>query len=110
MKREAQYKINCEARYIWSDIMKQFLDEAVSTSQRKLRTCNAVVHETSKYYILQSYSTPVAAIVKSSHVMIDMLRCTYGYTATSAQHIAKFKHDYTPYPWNYPVLTWRELK
>lgn len=66
-------------------------------------------YETTEYYILESYSTLVAAIVKSNQTLIDMLRYTYGYTATSAQHIAKFKCDYTSYPYNHPVLIWREL-
>lgn len=109
MKRVEQYKINCEARYIWNDAMNQWLHEYDNKPAKKLRSCSAVVYETTEYYILQSYNTPVAVIVKSSQTLIDMLRHVYGYTSTSAQHIAKFRHDYTSYPWNYPILTWREL-
>lgn len=110
MKRIEQYKINCEAYYIWEQAMDKFLPEYGNIPPKKLRSCKALVYETSEYYILQSYNTPIACIVKSSQTLIDMLRLTYGYTATSAQHIAKFRHDYTQYPWNYPVLTWRELR
>ena len=60
----------------------------------RLRSCNACVWETKHFYILQSYATMVAAIDKESGVMFDFLRYVYGYTATSAQHIAKFYTDY----------------
>ena len=60
----------------------------------RLRTCKATVYETSHYYVLASYNTFVAAINKDSGIMIDFLRYVYGYTATSAQHIAKFRNDY----------------
>lgn len=60
----------------------------------KLRNCKACVWETEHFYILQSYATMVAAIDKETNVMFDFLRYVYGYTATSAQHIAKFANDY----------------
>lgn len=60
----------------------------------RLRSCNACVWETKHFYILQSYATMIAAIDKESNIMFDFLRYVYGYTATSAQHIAKFAHDY----------------
>lgn len=110
MSFNSQYKVNCEASYIWEEAMVQWLHEYDNTPPKKLRSCKAVVYETTEYYILQSYNTPIAVIVKASQTLIDMLRCTYGYTATSAQHIAKFKSDYTSYPHNYPVITWRALK
>ena len=60
----------------------------------RLRTCNACVWETEHFYILQSYATMVAAIDKEFGVMFDFLRYVYGYTPTSAEHIAKFATDY----------------
>lgn len=60
----------------------------------RLRSCNACVWETKHFYILQSYATMVAAIDKESNIMFDFLRYVYGYTATTAQHIAKFAKDY----------------
>lgn len=110
MKRVEQYKINSEAHYYWQEAMDQWLDEDGKTSPKKLRTCHAEVYETTDYYILVSFSTPVAVIVKSSQTLIDMLRHVYKFTRTCAQHIAKFRHDYTSYPWNHPILTWRLLK
>ena len=74
---------------------------------KPLRTCNARVYETENWYILQSYNTFVCVIWKHGFEIYDVLRVKYGYTATSAQHIAKFIHDYTPYPWNSPRFTAR---
>lgn len=60
----------------------------------RLRTCSATVWETEHWYFLKSYATIVAAIDKETSIMYDFLRYVYGYTATSAQHIAKFAADY----------------
>lgn len=45
--------------------------------------------------ILISYNTMVAFTING--VMYDFLRYVYGYTATSAQHIAKFRNFMKPY-------------
>lgn len=63
----------------------------------RLRTCNAKVYETANYYVLVSYSTAVAFIRKSDSTLFDVLRYVYGYTSTSAQHISKFRHDFSGY-------------
>lgn len=60
----------------------------------RLRTCSAWVYETEHYYILKSYDTFVACIHKESDTLFDAVRCVYGYTATSCQHIRKFALDY----------------
>ena len=110
MDKIGQYEENSYALYIWRDVIDQWLDECDDISFNKLRSCKAVVYETSDYYILKSYNTIIAAIIKKNNTLLDMLRYVYGYTSTSAQHIAKFRHDYTPYPWDYPVLRWRKIK
>ena len=61
---------------------------------KRLRTCQAMVMEFEDCYILQSYHTIVAGIYKDTGEEFDFLRMVYGYTATSAQHIAKFFADY----------------
>ena len=61
---------------------------------KRLRTCQAMVFEFEDCFILQSYHTPVAGIRKDTGEEFDFLRMVYGYTATSAQHIAKFFADY----------------
>lgn len=61
---------------------------------KRLRACQAMVFEFDDCYILQSYHAPVAGIRKYTGEEYDFLRMVYGYTATSAQHIAKFFADY----------------
>lgn len=60
----------------------------------RLRTCNATVYENERYIVLISYTTTVAFIDKRERKAYDILRLVYGYTSTSAQHIAKFFNDY----------------
>ena len=60
----------------------------------RLRTCNATVYENERYIVLISYTTAVAFIDKQERKAYDILRLVYGYTSTSAQHIAKFFSDY----------------
>ena len=82
----------------WNIAYNVFQTNAIIAS-RKLRSCSAVVHETDNYYFLQSYNTVVAFIDKTTDTCYDVLRMVYGYTATSAQHIAKFRHDYGNGKW-----------
>ena len=65
----------------------------------RLRNCTATVLETEDYYFLKSYNTVIAFIEKESDTLYDVLRYVYGYTSTSAQHIAKFNHDYCQGKW-----------
>ena len=60
----------------------------------RLRTCSAWVYETENFYLLRSYNTFVASYNKETHEFIDFLRYVYGFTSTSAQHIAKFRNDF----------------
>lgn len=90
------------------DELAKFYHFGICTlTPKALRSCNARVYETENWYILQSYNTFVCVICKFGFEIYDLLRVNYGYTATSAQHIAKFIHDYTPYPWNSPRFTVR---
>ena len=73
---------------------------------KRLRSCSAEVApvidaETGEllYYVLRSYRTIVAAIDVRTDTLYDFLRYVYGYTATSAQHIAKFDKDYGRGKW-----------
>lgn len=64
----------------------------------RLRSCSAIVREYVNkkdgniIYCLVSYETIVAII--DGNACYDFLRKVYGYTATSAQHISKFAHDF----------------
>lgn len=93
-KKEKQRLINRVA----TKELEKALSERVYTTKR-LRTCSAYAMETDNYHILQSYNTIVAVINKRKNLCFDVLRTEYGYTATSAKHIAKFKQDVgTCYP------------
>lgn len=93
MRKSEQMKINKVVLQAIDNMNDDIQNYGLSNA-RRLRTCNASVLETLNYYILVSYNTTVACIDKSTDTIYDFLRLTYGYTATSAQHISKFKHDY----------------
>lgn len=84
---------------------------------KRLRSCSAEVApvidaETGEllYYVLRSYNTIVAAIDVRTDTLYDFLRYVYGYTATSAQHIAKFSQDYGMGKWGCANrLTYRDV-
>lgn len=100
-------------------IVEQYIDElnaeiSVNGLQYvgRLRSCNAIVYKTQHFTILRSYNTIVAAVyrrkMESAPIFIDFLRLVYGYTSTSAQHIAKFKHDH--YDGTGFEYTWRDCR
>ena len=110
MKQYNQALDNAFCRAVFYDAMSEFDRNYEAHFVDRLRSCQAVVYETKNYYILKSYETFVACIRKDDNVIIDVLRDVYGYTSTSAQHVSKFIHDYTPYPWNSKRYTWRDLE
>lgn len=103
MKKSEQLKINDEVMCAFYDLCKgwDFARKPV-----RLNQCQAYVKETSKYYALISYKTLVAFIDKKSKMCYDILRYDYGYTSTSAQHIAKFRKIYCAVD----TLTYRPVK
>ena len=103
MKKSEQIKINNEVLSALLDI--DFNKESVINKIR-LNKCKAHVDETQNYYILVSYKSIVAFIDKNTHICYDILRYTYGYTSTSAQHIAKFRNAYGAVD----TLTYRPVK
>ena len=90
-KIERQERMNERTQLFWN-----WFESSHSTpiKYKRLRTCQAMVFEFDDCYILQSYHTPVAGIRKDTLEEFDFLRMVYGYTSTSAQHIAKFFADY----------------
>ena len=58
---------------------------------RNLYSCNARIYCYTGCYVLQSYNTPIAVFKVVENTLYDFLRTEYGYTATSSQHICKFK-------------------
>lgn len=94
MKKEMQQIINAECKKHYEKALGQYNSECFGSIGTRLRYCKAEVFETSGYYILKSYNTIIAVIEKKSGRCYDVLRYVYGYTTTSAQHIAKFDTDY----------------
>ena len=91
MRKNEQLNINTMCIDAWNKAQEQLGTEY---NVYRLRTCSATVLETEDYYFLKSYNTVIAFIDKESDTLYDILRYVYGYTATSAQHIAKFSSDY----------------
>lgn len=111
-KKEQQRIAQEEMNRIIVDAINQY-NEYISTvddwqSVKQLRSCNAKVYTTERYHVLMSYNTMVAFIDRRTDCLYDLLRFVYGYTATSAQHIAKFDHDYGAGKWGCSDrYTWR---
>ena len=110
MKLE-QLEINEECRAHYDAAMAErgkmpWVPDNKKSPWKRLRSCSARVLETPSYYILRSYNTVVAVIDKCTGNTWDVLRMVYGYTATSAQHIAKFSNDYG----NGKRVIWREIQ
>ena len=101
MDKELQNTINAEVMENYNKAMDEY--NAMARSQikfKRLRSCSAEVCETENYYILRSYATFIAVIDKETCTCYDALRKVYGYTNTSGQHVAKFRHDYPAYAWH----------
>lgn len=93
MKKVVQENINDICKNVANEIMKDYY-QGKYYEIGKLRNCQATVLRFKDYYVLKSYKTIVAAVSILSGNSFDFLRLVYGYTATSAQHISKFKQDY----------------
>lgn len=93
MTRKEQLVINACIAKVYGDVLHELADADV-ISIKRLRACQAEVVETSSWFVLRSYYTFVASIHKETRTGYDFLRLVHGYTATSAQHIAKFFYDY----------------
>ena len=83
----------------WEKAYTEYKLECCHSRAPRLRSCTACVYETSNYYYLRSYNTIIAFIDKTTDTCYDVLRLVFGYTATSAQHIAKFRQDYGKGKW-----------
>ena len=86
MKKAEQAIINEKALQAINLIGRQ-----IPLYRERLFHCNAEVLHLNNCLALNSYGTLVALIDTVTGDFYDVLRYTYGYTATSAQHIAKFR-------------------
>ena len=89
IKREQFKGVPTEISYFMSTYQRQWIKV-----EEKFRHCNATVGKIGRYIYLRSYDTIVAFLDLETQTLYDILRTEYGYTATSAQHIAKFRSDY----------------
>lgn len=96
MKKAEQMAINEEVRKAWEDFNA---NSGTVQNVKRLRSCSAEVITTDRYYVLQSYRTVIAIIDRTTDTLYDALRMVYGYTATSAKHIAKFRQDFGGGKW-----------
>lgn len=110
MKKSEQLAIN-EQVLEYLQVYNDWVDSHnVAPSWVRLRSCSAEVAHIGNWCVLRSYRTIVAIIDTQTDTLYDFLRYVYGYTATSAQHIAKFDHDYGMGKWGCANrLTYREV-
>ena len=94
MKKTEQREINGIVMYHFGKALQEYYQEKRDAKHiqegTRLRSCQAWVYETENYFLLQSYNTFIACMDKRDFSVYDALRHEYGYTSTSAQHIAKF--------------------
>jgi len=116
MKKSEQVAINAQV-LAFIDTYRNNESRMTYEPSRPLRNCSAHVNyvtdtETGEilYAVLTSYHTVIAIIDYATDTLYDFLRYVYGYTATSAQHIAKFSHDYGLGKWGCTnKLTYKEV-
>lgn len=92
MKKNEQIEVNTYIENIINDIKALLRTRDTPIKWNKLYHCNATWAALGDWFILRSYSTIVAAYNVNTYELFDFLRLAYGYTATSAQHIAKFRN------------------
>ena len=91
MKKNEQIEVNTYVENIVNDI-NALLCASSPGAWCRLYHCSAKWRQLGEWVLLRSYSTIVAAYNPETNELFDFLRLVYGYTATSAQHIAKFRN------------------
>lgn len=101
MNKQDQIDMNEDVMHFFNMAVKEYQNARIygNFTTKQLRYCSAEVIETDNFYLLRSYHTLIACICKSNDTCYDALRHEYGYTPTSAGHIAKFRHDYGAGMW-----------
>lgn len=88
MTRKEQEIINEWVTQNYEKAVAEF--DKLNMMWRRLYTRSAYYAVGDNYIYLMSYCTVIAVIDCHTKECFDFLRMVYGYTATSAQHIAKF--------------------
>ena len=107
MKKQEQLSINREIRIGMNNFNVVFCNTPDNKMPPKVRLnhCQAWTQDFEGFTVLWSFNTAVAVYDKYTDTLYDILRAVYGYTATSAKHIAKFRNMCNPAN----VLTYREV-
>ena len=107
MKKQEQLSINSKIELAMDKYNEVFCNtpDYKMTPKVQLNHCQAWTQYFEGFTVLWSYNTAVAVYDKSTDILYDILRGVYGYTATSAQHIAKFRNMCNPAN----VMTYREV-
>ena len=107
MKKQEQLSINSKIELAMGNCNEVFCNTPDYKMPPKVRLnhCQAWTQDFEGFTVLWSYRTPVAVYDKSTDTLYDILRAVHCYTATSAQHIAKFRNMCNPAH----VLTYREV-
>ena len=87
MKKNIQEAMNAACVESFNIAREEYIS-GLHHSTERLRNCQAKVITTDNYRFLLSYNTIVCFIDLQTGISFDVLRYVYGYTATSAQHIA----------------------
>lgn len=106
MKKASQRAINNKVESALRRYNAKRIDSMGTIGQ--LNHCNAFMYDTPDYIILKSFRTIVAFIDKRDMALYDFSCYVYGYTATTAKHIAKFARKYNIEHEN--RYTWKEVK
>ena len=91
-QKEYQRKINDLVIEIYHKSQEE-LNSYYPQQWTQLLSCKAWTYRTEHYIFLMSYNTIVAVYSLIDYSLYDFLRYVYGYTATSTQHIAKFRNQ-----------------
>ena len=104
-KKEIQKQENMLVENAWKIAKPVWFSQSIEIDEtERLDYCQARWYKTGGYIFLVSYYTCVAFIDENGN-MYDILRLYYGYTATSAKHIAKFRNKFS----HVSEHTWREV-
>ena len=95
-------------------LLSTVVDELKSVDfVERLRTCSARVYQTKSGLWLKSYNTFIAYLDFNTGICVDFLRGVWDCTNTSAQHFAKFCHDYSAqkiYRYDYSEYTPKNIQ
>lgn len=93
MKKNEQIRVNAYVETVLRNVSPLWNERNIPIKWKKLYQCSAEWGFLGGWLVvLKSYSTIVCVYNPDTNEIFDFLRLVYGYTATSAQHIAKFRN------------------